>query len=68
MFGEKFIAVKAYIKKKESSQVHNPPFLSTKLEKENYSTHKANRRKEIIIITVERSNKKEKNNREYKEN
>lgn len=39
-----------------------------KLEKENYSTHKGNRRKEIIIITVEKSNKKEKNNREYKEN
>lgn len=39
-----------------------------KLEKENYSTYKGNRRKEIIIITVEKSNKKEKNNREYKEN
>ena len=56
----KFIAINAYIKKQERSQI-NLTLLFNELEKEEQSEPKVSRRKEIIKIRaeiIERENKK----------
>ena len=49
----KFIAIQAYIKKQEISQIHNLTFHLKQLEKEEQKNPKASRRKEIIKIRSE---------------
>ena len=49
----KFIAIQAYLKKQEKSQVNNLTLHLKELEKEEQTNRKFSRRKEIIKITVE---------------
>ena len=48
-----FIAVQAYLKKKEKSQINNLPLHLKQLEKEEMKNSKVSRRKEIFKIRVE---------------
>ena len=49
----KFIAIQAYLKKKETSRIHNLTLHLKQLEKEEQKYPKASRRKEIIKIRLE---------------
>ena len=49
----KFIAIQAYLKKQEKSQVNNLTLHLKKLEKEEQTKPKVGRRKEIIKIRAE---------------
>ena len=49
----KFIAIQAYLKKQEKSQVNNLTLHLKKLEKEEQTKPKVSRRKEIIKIRAE---------------
>ena len=52
-FKRKFIAIQSYLKKKETSQIHNLTLNLKQLEKEEQKTPKISRRKEIIKIRSE---------------
>ena len=54
----KFIAIQAYLKKQEKSQINNLRFHLKELQKEKQAKPKVNRRKEIIKIR-EKINKTE---------
>ena len=54
----KFIAIQAYLKKQEKSQIHNLTLQLKQLEKEEMKNPRVSRRKEIIKIRAE-INKKE---------
>ena len=49
----KFIAIQAYLKKEEKSQINNLPLYLMELEKEQQRKPKTSRRKEIIQIRAE---------------
>ena len=49
----KFIAIQAYLKKQEKSQINNLTFHLKELEKEEQTKPKVSRRKEIIKIRAE---------------
>ena len=49
----KFIAIQAYLKKQEKSQVNNPTLHLKKLEKEEQTKPRVSRRKQIIKIRAE---------------
>ena len=49
----KFIAIQAYLKKQEKSQVNNLTLHLKELEKEEHTKPKVSRRKEIIKIRAE---------------
>ena len=49
----KFIAIQAYLKKQEKSQINNLTLHLQELEKEEQTKPKVSRRKEIITITAE---------------
>ena len=49
----KFIAIQAYLKKQEKSQIHNLTLHLKELEKEEQTKPKFSRRKEIIKIRAE---------------
>ena len=49
----KFIAIQAYLKKQEKSQINNLTLHLKQLEKEEQNPHKVSRRKEIIKIRTE---------------
>ena len=49
----KFIAIQAYLKKQEKSQVNNLTLHLKELEKEKQTKPKVSRRKEIIMIRAE---------------
>ena len=49
----KFIAIQAYLKKQETSQIDNQTLLLKQLEKEDQKTPKVSRRKEIIKFRSE---------------
>ena len=50
---ERFIAIQAYLKKKEESQINNLTLHLTQLEKEEMKNSKVRRRKEILKIRAE---------------
>ena len=54
----KFIAIKSYLKKQESSQINNLTLHLKQLEKEEQKNAKVSRRKRIIKIRSEISEKK----------
>ena len=54
----KFIAIKSYIKKQETSQINNLSIHLKQLEKEEQKNPKVSRRKEIIKIRSEINEKK----------
>ena len=49
----KFIAIQAYLKKQEKSQINNQTLYLKELEKEEQTEQKFSRRKEIIKIRTE---------------
>ena len=49
----KFIAIQAYLKKKENSQINNLTLHLKQLEKEEMKNHRVSRRKEILKIRAE---------------
>ena len=49
----KFIAIQAYLKKQEKSQINNLTLHPKQLEKEEMKNPRVNRRKEILKIRVE---------------
>ena len=49
----KFIAIQAYLKKQEKSQINNLTLHLTQLEKEEMENPRVNRRKEILKIRAE---------------
>jgi hypothetical protein len=49
----KFVAMSAYIKRTERSQINNPTLQLKLLEKQEQTNPKTSRRKEIIKISVE---------------
>ena len=53
----KFIAIQSYLKKQEKHRIHNLTLHLRQLEKEEQKAPKINRRKEIIKIQVEISEK-----------
>ena len=53
----RFIAIKSYLKKQEKHQIHSLTLLLKQLEKEKQKPPKVNRRKEIIKIGAEISEK-----------
>ena len=55
----KFIAIQAYLKKQEASQINNLTLLLKQLEKEEKKNPKVSRRKEIIKIRSEINEKNE---------
>ena len=55
---EKFIAIQAYLKKQERSQINNLTLHLKELEKEEQTKPKVSRRKEIIKIRAEIQTKK----------
>ena len=56
----RFIALQAYLKKKEKSQINNLTLHLKQLEKEEMKNHRVSRRKEIIIIRAEINEKETK--------
>ena len=50
---ERFIAIQAYLKKKEESQINNLTLHLTQLEKEEMKNPRVSRRKEILKIRAE---------------
>ena len=53
VLGGKFIAIQAYLKKQEKSQINNLTLHLKELETEEQTKWKVNRRKEIIKIRVQ---------------
>ena len=53
MLRGRFIAIQAYLKKQEKSQINNLTLHLKKLEKEEVKNPKVSRRKEIIKIIAE---------------
>ena len=53
MLRGKFIAIQAYLKKQEKSQINNLTLLLKQLEKEEMKNPRVSRRKEILKIRVE---------------
>ena len=49
----KFIAIQAYLKKQEKSQINNLTLHLKQLEKEEMKNHRLSRRKEILKIRAE---------------
>ena len=49
----RFIAIQAYLKKQEKSQINNPTLHLKKLEKEEIMNPRVSRRKEILKIRAE---------------
>ena len=49
----RFIAIQAYLKKQEKSQINNLPLQLKPLEKEEVKNSRVNRRKEILKIRAE---------------
>ena len=60
----KFIAIQAFLKKEERSQIDNLTLHLNELEKEEQRSPKVSRRKEIIKIKEEINKIETKNNRE----
>ena len=60
----KFIAIQAYLKKKEKSQINNVTLHLKELEKEEQTKCKVSRRKEIIKIRAEINRNKENNSKD----
>ena len=58
---ERFIAIQAYLKKQEKSQINNLTLHLKQLEKEEMENLRISRRKEIFKIRAEISEKKKKN-------
>ena len=56
----KFIAIQAYLKKQEKSQLNNLTLHLKQLENEEMKNPKVSRRKEILKIRAERNEKKQK--------
>ena len=54
----KFIAIQAYLKKQEKSQINNLTLHLKQLEKEKMKNPRVSRRKEILKIKVEKMQKK----------
>ena len=50
---ERFIAIEAYLKKQEKSQINNLPLHLKRLEKEEMKNLRVSRRKEILKIRAE---------------
>ena len=57
----KFIAIQAYLKKQENSQINNLTLHLKDLEKEEQTKPKVSRRKEIIKLRAEINRNKENN-------
>ena len=53
VLGAKFIAIQAYLKKQEKSQINNPTLHLKQLEKEEMKNPRVSRRKEIFKIRAE---------------
>ena len=53
MLRGKFIALKAYLKKQQKSQINNPTLHVKQLEKEELENPRVSRRKEILKIRAE---------------
>ena len=53
MLREKFIAIQAYLKKQEKSQIHNLTLHLKQLEKEEMKNPRVSRRKEILKLRAE---------------
>ena len=62
MLRGKFIAIQAYLKKQEKSQINNLTLHLQQLEKEEVKKPRVNRRKEIIKIRAEISEKETEEN------
>ena len=60
MLRGKFIAIQAYLKKQEKSQINNLTLHLKQLEKEEMSNPRVSRRKEIIKIRAEINEKETK--------
>ena len=58
MLRGRFIAIQAYLKKQEKSQINNLTLHLKQLEKEEIKNPKVSRRKEIIKIRAEKKMKK----------
>ena len=56
----KFIAIQAYLKKQEKSQINNLTLQLKQLEKEELENPRVSRRKEILKIRAEIKQKKQK--------
>ena len=56
----RFIAIRAYLKKQEKSQINNQTLHLKQLEKEEMKNPWVNRRKEILKIRTEKMQKKKK--------
>ena len=56
----RFIAIQAYLKKQEKSQINNLTLHLKQLEKEEMKNHRVSRRKEILKIKAEINAKKQK--------
>ena len=56
----RFIAIQAYLKKQEKSQINNLTLYLKQLEKEEMKNPRVSRRKEILKIRTEKMQKKKK--------
>ena len=61
----RFIAIQAYLKKQENSQINNLTLHLKQLEKEEMKNHRVSRRKEIIKIRAEINANKQTNKRDH---
>ena len=59
----KFIAIQAYLKKQEKSQINNLILYLNQLEKQEMQNHRVSRRKEILKIGAEINAKEKKRER-----
>ena len=66
MLKGRFIAIQAYIKKQEKSQINNLTLHLKQLEKEEMKNPRVSRRKEILNIRAEINAKKKKTNKQKK--
>ena len=62
----KFIAIQAYLKKQEKSEINNLTLHLKQLEKEEMKNPRVSRRKEILKIRAERNEKR--NKRDHRKN
>ena len=60
MLRGRFIAIQAYLKKQENSQINNLTLHLKQLEKEEMKNHRVSRRKEILNIRAEINTKQNK--------
>ena len=60
MLRRRFIAIQAYLKKQEKSQINNLTLHLKQLEKEEMKNHRVSRRKEILKIRAETNAKETK--------